>query len=177
MNPEILTAGGKYFNLYQPQKSVFGAFEIAHALSNVCRFAGHTREFYSVAQHSIICSQIVPENRALEALMHDAAEAFIGDVTAPLKQLLPEYRVIEELISNAIADRFNLPRQLSTEVKIADRILLATELRDLMPQDDEPWELTRNIEPLPDRIDPMPPKMAFEAFIDRFSELWEGKPL
>jgi len=177
MKPEILTVGGKYFNLYQPHESTFGAFEIAHALSHICRFGGHTREFYSVAQHSVIASRIVSQENALAALMHDAAEAFIGDVTAPLKLLLPEYQAIEELIHNAIADRFNLPRELPPEVKAADLVLLATERRDLMPQDDETWALIENVDPLPGQILPLHPQAAYQAFINRFTELWEAGPI
>lgn len=89
--PTLMLASGNRFDLLDPEASEFDIFDIAHGLANVCRYAGQCRSFYSVAEHSILVSEIVP-SFAFEALMHDAAEAFIGDITRPLKALLPEYR-------------------------------------------------------------------------------------
>jgi uncharacterized protein len=170
--PTILTHSGISFNLLQPDYDLIEVEDIAHALSNICRFTGHTRVFYSVAQHSYLASFCVPPEFALEALMHDATEAYVGDVSSPLKSQLHEYRNIEFWIDSAIRQRFNLPASQSPCVKHADLVMLATEKRDLMPAHTEEWALPANIEPLgPDPIQPMAPDMARWYFLDRFKQL------
>ena len=172
MRPDILTfPRGRYFNFVTPAESEFGIAEIAHALSHICRFGGHCREFYSVAQHSVHVSYLVPEEDRLAALLHDAAEAFIGDVVAPLKQLLPEYKIIERRIERVILSRFGLPQTLPASVKQADLIMLATEQRDLMPAHDDNRTLIDGIQPMTDRVVPMPPSVARRAFLARFDQL------
>lgn len=169
--PDILTASGTYFNFIDTDDNKVLVSDIAHALSHVCRFAGHTREFYSVAQHSVLASHIVPEEDALAALFHDAAEAYIGDVARPLKQLLPDYKEIEARIERDIFAKLGLPDVLPPSVKQADLILLATEQRDLMPHHSDEWALIVGVEMLPDRICPWTPWTARTMFIDRFREL------
>lgn len=171
IRPDILTASGNYINFVNPAGNSILVTDIAHALSNVCRFAGHTSEFYSVAQHSVLASYLVPKKDALAALFHDATEAYLGDITRPLKQLLPDYRAIEQLLQTDIFSKLGLPPELPPSVKQADLILLATEQRDLMPHHDDEWTLIAGIEPMPARIEPQSPWIACTMFLDRYREL------
>lgn len=180
MNPAILTASGRYFDFTKPAPSAIALNDIATALSRICRFTGHTTKFYSVAQHSVLVSHAVPEQYALQGLMHDASEAYLGDVSSPLKQLLPDYRDIEHRVEQAIRERYHLPATLDESVKFADLRLLVTERRDLMPppapyygvRDAEAWLWANDIEPLPERIVPLNPDDAAALFIKRFWEIY-----
>jgi hypothetical protein len=171
MAQTIITASGQYFNLETPEPSDINIDDIAHALSNICRYTGHTRVFYSVAQHATLVSRVVPEECALYGLLHDAAEAYIGDVSRPLKALLPDYRLLEVGVEAAVFRRFRLTQPMPAVVKHADLVLLRTEQRDLLGADRHVWQSTEGLEPLPIVIDPMPPAVARNAFLARFYEL------
>lgn len=129
----ILTHSGRQFDLLAPTAAMISPHDIAHALANLCRFNGHTREHYSVAQHSLIVCDLAPEKHQLSALIHDATEAYLGDMTRPLKALMPEYRNAEQRVWITICDRFNIPQVLPESVIRADMVALATERRDNTP--------------------------------------------
>ena len=174
MSPTILTAEGTYFDFTDPAGSAFGIESIAHALSNICRYTGHCRAHYSVAQHSVLVSYQVPAEHALAGLLHDAAEAFVGDVAKPLKRLLPDYQALEARVEAAVLARFGLPPELPACVKHADLVLLVTEKRDLMPAcRSSEWSVT-GVQPMERRIRPWVPEQAKAAFLQRFQELTDG---
>lgn len=167
----ILTASGQHFDYLDPRPEDIHILDIAQGLACECRYNGHTRAFYSVAQHAWLASQVVPRERALEALLHDATEAYCKDIPRPLKKLLPDYQEIEARVDGAIRARFGLPPAMSAAVKHADLILLATERRDLMPADATPWAILDGIEPLPRKIIAVQPSRAQALFIKRYVEL------
>src|ERR1700734_2059257 len=85
VGPSIMLHSGAWFDFAAPHSSRFTIEDIAHGLANICRYSGQCNRFYSVAEHSVLVSEIAV-GFELEALMHDAAEAFLGDITRPLKQ-------------------------------------------------------------------------------------------
>jgi hypothetical protein len=174
MSPQIFTQSARYFNFAAPAQSTFDITDIAHALANICRFTGHVRSFYSVAQHSVLVSMVVPPEHALAGLLHDAAEAFIGDVASPLKAMLPEYRAIEKSVEHAVLTRFGVDPKLPATVKLADMALLATERRDLMPDGAGHWPCLDGVSPLDFEIVPLTPDLAKAAFLRRYAELTLG---
>ena len=137
-NAWTLSSTGHVISLRHPVSDDIDIRDIAHHLSLTCRFGGACREFYSVARHSIfVCGAVSPENQ-LWGLLHDAAEAYIGDWIRPIKHdYSPElHHIIQELenrILKVIARKYNLPWPMPREVKDADDRMLATEMRDLMP--------------------------------------------
>jgi hypothetical protein len=143
--------------------------DIAHHLSLLCRYNGACAVMYSVAQHSVLVSRIVPLEHALWGLMHDAAEAYVGDMVRPLKKMLPAYAEIEERVMRAIAKRFELPWPEPPEIKIADDRVLMTEQRDLMGPSPAPWRDSG--EPLEERISPWPSAQAEAEFLAWFRAL------
>lgn len=170
----IQTLSGKKFNYQTATVDDIDIEDIATALSHICRFAGHLPEFYSVAQHSVLVSQLVPPEFAFEALMHDAAEAYCQDIPAPLKALLPDYRRIETYVDDLIRFKFDIPLEHAEVVKYADLTMLATERRDLEIDDGSKWDCLEGI-PCSDLIQviPLRPGQAFGLFINRFNGLME----
>jgi 5'-deoxynucleotidase YfbR-like HD superfamily hydrolase len=171
----IQTASGKHFNYAHPDLDSIDIYDIAQALSRESRFNGHTGMFYSVAQHSMLASRIVPPEFMKEALLHDASEAYMKDLPSPLKALLPDYKIIEARVDAAIRKRFGLPAAMSPAVKRADMILLATERRDLMRQGDDVWACLEGVAPLDEVIQPMVDFAAQRCFLNRFMDLLCGE--
>lgn len=122
----IRTFGGNWVDVLNPDPKTLFIEDIAHSLSNQCRFSGHTSEFYSVAQHCIHCCDHTLGNR-LEALMHDASEAYLTDVSRPVKQHLANYKDIEHNMMMALSKRFGFNYPLSKETKRIDEDMLTIE--------------------------------------------------
>lgn len=139
--------------------------DIAHGLAFQCRFNGQTSEFYSIAQHSMMVADLVDPSLRLSALLHDASEAYLGDVVKPLKALLPSYKEIEARVEAIIAREFGFPAIMDPAIKRADMIALATEKRDLMPHSAEDWSYLKGFEALAAPIVPMSPEQAKRAFL------------
>lgn len=166
--------GHRFFPL-EPRIDQIHIEDIAHGLAYTCRFNGQTTEFYSVAQHSLMVCDLVAEEHKLAALLHDAAEAYLGDMVKPLKRLLPEFAEIEHRVSAIIAETFSIPESDYAAIKRADLIALATEKRDLMPHSTEPWLELLGHDPLPERIVPLPPPTAKQAFLAAFARFSTGR--
>lgn len=170
----ITTLTGKHFDFINPQADTVCIEDIAGALSNLCRFTGHLEQFYSVAQHSVHVSYLVPPEFAVEALLHDAAEAYCNDISSPLKALIPDYRQIEDRVDAVIRSKFGMPPAMSTPVKYADMIMLATERRDFDLDDGTPWPCLEGIPCADFTVSPFNPRQARVLFLQRFSELKGG---
>lgn len=178
MKPEIPLSTGERMGLFDPDPAALTAEVIAHSLSMQCRFTGHCREFYSVAQHSVLVADAIgtgcPPPLRLAALLHDAGEVLVGDVASPLKhQLGRPLQDIEAQAQMAVAEAFDLGSAWSNpfqhrDVKHADLRLLHTEFRDLFPQTDFVREICDGLAdtpPLPDIITPLPPAAAKAVFL------------
>jgi hypothetical protein len=131
----IQTFSGIAFWPLDPRPDEIHIEDIAHALAMQCRFTGHVRRFYSVAEHSIHVSLLCDPSDALWGLLHDASEAYLVDVARPLKRLfmMDEYRAIERNLQAAIAQRFGLSPDQPESVGRADRVMASIEGRDLLP--------------------------------------------
>jgi 5'-deoxynucleotidase YfbR-like HD superfamily hydrolase len=169
--PYVSTFSGNRFYPLEPRIDVVAIEDIAHGLAYQCRFNGQTRAFYSVAQQSLVVASLVPAHLRLAALLHDAAEAYLGDMVKPLKVLLPEFAAIEDKVSAIIANTFGIDFSDYGPIKQADLIALATEKRDLMPHSAERWAYLDGIVPLRDAIVPLSPGQAKQAFLQEFSRL------
>ncbi|MCP1646960.1 phosphohydrolase [Pseudomonas nitroreducens] len=167
----ILTWSGKRFDLFEPTPEMIDPRDIAQALGTIARFNGHTKEHYTVAQHSVIVANLVPPEHQLAALLHDATEAYIGDMVRPLKEHMPAFCEVEKRIWSTICARFDIDEELPACVKQADLVALATERRDLMPEHPAPWRCLEGIEPIAGRITLWSPHVSRWHFHDRLMGL------
>lgn len=194
---EIETASGKYIDVSNPRVEGIVLEDIAHALSNICRYGGHCRTFYSVAEHAVFVSKRLERkglnrNIQIAGLHHDDAEAFLGDIPRPMKPLLGgAYARMTFKMDRTIAAALELPRAahwwlspIHPAVKDADNWALFVEARHLLPSEGRHWwdgeqgADTWNIGDMPTRIvtpdywyGGLPPKQAAAAFIKRHKEL------
>lgn len=171
------TYSGGCFWVADPRPEEVYLEDIAHALSVMCRFGGHCREFYSVAQHSCLVAQLCGEF-ALWGLLHDAAEAYLCDLPRPTKVCLRSagqllYDEMDAAISNCIYTKFGLRGEIPAVVKHADMVMLATERRDLMTSG-LVWASIVDLEPAPFVVKPVGPIEAEAMFLRCFEEFTHG---
>lgn len=171
----ICTFSGSRYYPADPLAAEVKIVDIAHALAYQCRYTGHAKFFFSIAEHSILVSEVVPPEHALVALMHDAPEAYIHDISGPLKRSLPDYRAVEAKNWIAIAKKYHLPMILPACVKSADTAVLLTEMKALMPP--MPGDHGIRGEPADVQVMGLPPEEAESLFLHRFYELTKGMKL
>ena len=152
----------------EPDPDKIDPLDIAHALSNICRYAGHVRKFYSVGEHSCRVYELVSKENKAHAILHDASEAYTADLVAPLKYLpeFKEYREIEERLTESVWIRFGLSGPLPEEVDIIDKQLRNNEMRDL--KNIEPKNNGRA--PINMVISPWTPARANREFLKRLAK-------
>lgn len=180
---------GAAFYPLDPQPTDIEFVDIAHALSLICRYGGHAKRFYSVAEHCVLMSHWIEDNAtpgdpeqarrlALWALVHDAAEAYLGDLIRPVKRLLPDYQAIERDVLGAILEKLGMwdgegeQPETPTEVKEADNRILLTEREALLNRSLLSWNSALEaMSPLDVQIYGWDPKEAEQRYLARFLDL------
>lgn len=198
LRASIATYTGKEFFPLAPRWQDICVDDVAHALSMTCRYNGHCVEFYSVAQHSVLVSRYLetiepefitpsvlahgefPNGKPIWdpvevqkwGLFHDAAEAYISDIVAPIKPWIPGYKEMEEQLTFAVARRFDLPWPVPEIVKYADKAIFRSELRSGIMSKGDWWEIDEEHPEAGISIAPLDPGPAERAFHDRYVELF-----
>lgn len=178
----MITAHAHEVDLRHPRPGALTAAVVAHHLAQINRFVGACRRPYSVAEHSLLVSYILEQQGhgimiQLAGLLHDAHEAWIGDATTPVKQMLgAAWGALELPWAHHVRRAFGVVTAFAAhgaKVKRADMIALATERRDLltMPADALPWGCLDGVEPLPevDLMEPGRAGMAWHEWRDAFA--------
>ncbi|PZP57434.1 MAG: phosphohydrolase [Delftia acidovorans] len=170
---------GKRFYSLAPRPEDICIIDIAHALSMKCRYGGHCKQFYSVAQHSVLVARHASQEDCLRALLHDAHEAYspFGDITKPDKDAIRQDDVdvrcyiqrVEDNIDRAVAAKFNLPFPIKNRaIDILDTRILHDEREAIMVPTNEVWGVP--FEPLGVEIQPWKPEIARAKFLDMFDQ-------
>jgi hypothetical protein len=169
------TYTGRAFYPMTPRAEDVDIRDIAHALSLICRYGGHTRRFYSVAEHCWLMSYAVPLEHALKALLHDATEAYVGDMVRPLKHQLPAYMEAEDRVWTEITARFGITQDMPACVKQADNRILLDERAALLTPPPHAWVADeQQATPLGVRVNAWAPDVAELWYLQRFHELTNG---
>ena len=156
----IRTISGKIVDLQNPAPESIDIEDIAHALSNICRFVGHLHYHYSVAEHSVHVSRLIEgslgnKDTIMAGLLHDASEAYLGDMSTPLKTILPDYKKLENKWSDIIYAKYNLINIDHVKLKKADKLMLSIE--------ENKYQLNKN--------SGLSEKKAKQLFLERYYEL------
>ena len=178
--PWIETYTGKKWRHLNPQPEDVSIFDIAHSLAGLNRYTGHLKDFYSVAQHSVLVSKACNPEDAFKGLLHDASEAYCNDLSRPFKRSpgMEVYKIYENMSYDAICRHFNISSIEPESVKKADMVLLATEKRDLFSQNNGVdwgiWSAGKGgleDNTLKEKITPWTSRKAEKMFLKRFDEL------
>jgi hypothetical protein len=173
----IPTFSGRAFDVVDPSSRDISIRDIAHSLSMQCRFGGHCRRFYSLAEHGLLLSRTVDRKLALCALLHESAHAYIQEVIIPLRPLLAGYQELTSRVWAMVAKRFRLPLVLPAAIRQADFRLLATEIEYLLLPTPKPWLQGVNPFTLEElgvqhtKQLGLLPREARQLFLERFAEL------
>jgi len=184
------TFTGIEFFPFAPRVDHVNILDIAHSLARQCRYGGHVAsEHYSVAEHCVLVSQLVPPEDALWGLLHDGDEAYLPDLPAPIKRAFPEYTVAGDRLRGVVLGRFGLPAEEPVSVRDADLRIRLTEQRALFrnrPRSVRPAPADRHcraievppldLKPFDVPIVSLSPALAEHAFLDRFHALTQRSP-
>lgn len=174
MHDWIQTYTGRQFYPTNPDPNQICIEDIAHALSNICRFSGHCKAFYSVAEHSYVLSSYITDPKlALAGLLHDAAEAYMGDITTPVKRSIGGWKGYEQTLTKLIYEKFNCAVQDTSVIAWLDLRMLLTERQQLMGQGVCLWgiEEVHHVLPLSCTLMCNSPAVAKSDFLWQFERL------
>ena len=171
--PWFYTYSGIKFQLLDPTMDMINIHDIAHSLSMQCRWNGHCKFFYSVAEHSFHVSNLVPKSLALHGLLHDAAEAYVGDIITPYKDQLVNAKTIEHKILKLIFECFGVANTLDDKhiVKLFDGQMIPTEAFQIVPFATEYKWLEAFPHPAKIDLECWKSSVAKAVFLDRFNTL------
>jgi hypothetical protein len=176
MNGRMMTTSGNIVDFETGQISKIDINDIAHSLSLQNRFAGHTVGRYSVAYHSWLVSCHVSQENELWGLLHDAAEAYLGDVIRPVRELIHGFEELENRILRQIAKEFDLCWPIPEEVFVVDNQILAAEVKSPLVYGHDVIPLgAEGVEPINVSFDFLPDKWLddYYLFMNRFFRLAE----
>ncbi|RWO20743.1 MAG: hypothetical protein EOS09_26300 [Mesorhizobium sp.] len=162
------TYSGFQFWPLDPRAEEIHIVDIAHALSMQCRYAGHCRRFYSVAEHSVHLARFVSPKNAMWALLHDASEAYLVDVPRPVKPDLTNYKYLETKVMAEVCKRFGLSPEMPAEVHEVDGAIIGDERSNMAPCV-APWYSTGG--PLGIRLAYWTPEQAEAEFLATYEML------
>lgn len=166
------TFTGKAFYPLAPTVEDIDIRDIAHALSMICRYGGHSTRFYSVAEHCVLLSHTVAPQNALWALLHDATEAYVGDMIYPLKEEMPYFKSAERNLMTVICQKFGLSPIQPEEVTEHDRRIVLDERDALMVGPPQEWMYLRGARHLNVQVEGWYPPLAEHNYLARFNQLY-----
>ncbi len=172
--PWMMLASGQPFYPLDPLPDEIDIADVARALSQICRYGGHVSRFYSVAEHCVLMAEVAPKGFELMALLHDAAEAYLGDIPRPLKYspAMAAWREAEAKVEAAIGERFGVPFPIMATIKALDDRIILDEWAQLMPASDR--DIGVRGEPLGVTIHGWMPNEAQARFLDAYRRYGGG---